>query len=547
MLRKEIVGFDGKTVPLKLRYYQVQGVYHMLTMRRMVLGDGTGLGKSLQTIATLCYIWMKEPNSKAIICAPKSALRQWAAEFDKFATGIKPIVATGTAAQRKAAYEAWANAPTGPDDPKVVLVMNYAILVRDWDAGAERVLLPNGKPDPKAPVIPGLLDGITSKVPNLITIFDESQAFKSMTTKTWQTCRFLSDRSSRVYGLTATLLKNRLEEGFSIYKVVKPDIFTTKTKFMEDFCVTKPLRNNSYVKIIVGYKNLGLFREKIDPFFLGRSKHEVSSELPALTTKEIVCELTPAEDAKYEEALSGVLELGDGTVKDYEENKALVSLIYCQQIVNSLALLKYKDGDEVQASIIDDKSFKLSSLSSKEQALMDLLSEELDGEKVIVYTRFASHVPRLVEILKKNKIKSVAITGKVNDKVRKEAQDAFQDLKSDTRVIFITGAGTEAINLQAASAMVFLDAPWSWGDYVQAIGRLIRIGSPHTGVNVYHLMAERPSKSGKDTKTIDHHTLNLLQAKKDLIDKVIGEAAVGALEFEGKMSMTKDLVKALQG
>jgi hypothetical protein len=44
-LRSEIKGFDGKLAPFKLRYYQVQGVFHFLSVNRMVLGDGTGLGK----------------------------------------------------------------------------------------------------------------------------------------------------------------------------------------------------------------------------------------------------------------------------------------------------------------------------------------------------------------------------------------------------------------------------------------------------------------------------------------------------------------------
>src|SRR6185369_3163758 len=90
---------------------------------------------------------------------------------------------------------------------------------------------------------------------------------------------------------------------------------------------------------------------------------------------------------------------------------------------------------------------------SKEQALLDLLTDELDGEKVIVYTRFEKLVGRLQAILKEEGIKSVRITGKERATTtrdpRRDAQMAFQDPKSDTRVIFITDAGSEAINLQA--------------------------------------------------------------------------------------------------
>jgi SNF2 family DNA or RNA helicase len=305
------------------------------------------------------------------------------------------------------------------------------------------------------------------------------------------------------------------------------------------------------VPIVVGYKNLQHFRDRIDPFFLGRAKHIVSDELPTLITKEVICELSPAEDAKYTEALSGVLELGDGEVKDFEEHKAFVSLIYCQQVCDSISLLRYEGGDEVLTGLYKDEGIKVKDMGSKEQTLLDMLADELDGEKTIIYTRFASLVPRLQAILKAQGIKSVAITGQVKDTeknpARRKAQEAFQDMNSDVKVIFITDAGSEAINLQAASAMVFFDAPWSWGNYVQLLGRPIRIGSPHQHVVVYHLVAERPRDKAKDRKTIDHYTLDMLNKKKDLVDKVLGESAVGALDFEKDGSGTKQLVRKLQG
>jgi SNF2 family DNA or RNA helicase len=384
-------------------------------------------------------------------------------------------------------------------------------------------------------------------MPNIVTIYDEATAFKNSSTKTWQVAAQLSLRSHRCYGLTATLLKNNLMEGFSIYKAIVPDLFGTKTGFIRDYCVTRDLQvSGRRIPLVVGYRNLQTFRNTIDPFFLGRSKHTVSDELPTLITKDMLCELSPAEDAKYTEALTGIIELGDGEVKDYEEHKAFVSLIYCQQAVNSLTMLKFDSGQEFETGLFSDEVLKVDKLGAKEQALFDLINDELSDEKVIVYTRFASLVPRLQHILAEAKIKSVRITGKDNDIARKKAQEAFQNLESDTKVIFITDAGSEAINLQAASAMIFYDAPWSWGNYVQLLGRPIRIGSPHQHIVVYHLIAERPGDTKKARKTIDHHVLEMLDKKKGLIDRVLGEAAVGALDFE-KGSVTKDLVRRLQG
>jgi SNF2 family DNA or RNA helicase len=539
MLRSEIKGLDGKPQPLRLRYYQAQGIYHLLLMKRLVLGDGTGLGKTAQVIGTLCYLWPKEPDNKVVVVTPKSALRQWEGEVHRFATGVKTYVVSGGLEARKKVYEAWAKHPaTAPDKP--VLLVNYHLLVRDWNDGAGV--------DPKTKkATAGYAHDLFAKLRSVVVVYDEATAFKTPSTKTWQVCAQLSRIAHRCYGLTATLLKNNLMEGFSIYKAIVPDLFSTKTAFMNEYCVTRlmPVGGRS-VPLVVGYRNLQHFRDRIDPFFLGRAKHVVSDELPTLITKEIPCELTRAEDAKYSEALTGVFELGDGQVRDYEEHKAFVSLIYCQQVVNSLATLKFEAGAEIETGMFRDEYLKIDKLGSKEQALLDLIVDELDGEKVIVYTRFASLVQRLQHILAEAKIKSARITGKENDKARRASQEAFQNLESDTKVIFITDAGSEAINLQAASAMVFYDAPWSWGNYVQLLGRPIRIGSPHQHIVCYHLVAERPREKKKDRKTIDHHVLALLQSKKHLIDRVLGEAAVGALDF-GKGSSTKDLVRKMQG
>src|SRR5574338_1494952 len=123
MLRTEIVGLDGKPQEFRLRYYQVQGAYHLLKLKRMILGDGTGLGKTVQIIAFLCYLWESDPESKAIVVAPKSALRQWKSELARFATGVKVFVVSGGPAERKAVYDEFLAHPM--TEEKAVLVLNY--------------------------------------------------------------------------------------------------------------------------------------------------------------------------------------------------------------------------------------------------------------------------------------------------------------------------------------------------------------------------------------------------------------------------------------
>jgi SNF2 family DNA or RNA helicase len=491
------------------------------------VANGIVSHNTAQSIAAMCYIWEKDPTYKVIVVCPKSAIRQWASEVDRFAEGVSTFISTGTPKQREQAIRAWSEYK-GPS----VLIMNYHGLVRDWDAGMTKEEVPESAPKGTvARTSLGLLDQVTSNCPKLLTIFDECTAFKTPGTKTAEVCTFLSKKSQRVWGLSATLLKNNLMEGFGIYQVIRPGTFGSKAQFLRDYCIVElqRIKGGGKIPIVKGYHNLGQFRSVIEPFFYGRNKHEVASDLPSLQTKEVICELSKQETAKYAEALTGVLETSSGT-KDYEETKALTALIYLQQICNSIALV--------------DDSYK--ERSAKEIGLLDLLQEELEGEKVIVYTRFEKMVTHLQKLLKSEKIESVRITGKESDKERKKAQDTFQDLNSKVKVIFITDAGSEAINLQAASAFVFFDSPWSWGTYVQLIGRMIRIGSPHQSVYAIHLVTELPGKSSKDKETIDTKVLRALRKKKGLIEQVLGESAVGALRFERGEDMIRDILTSLK-
>jgi hypothetical protein len=539
------------------------------------IGNGVVSHNTIEAIAAISHLLEKNPEAKVIVVTPKSTVHQWAAEIERFTTGIRPIVVETLKSKkkngptplehRKALYRDWAETKD-----KAVLILNYALMIRDWDAEGFVPVKPNGKPDPKQPVVPGVLDQATRDAGDkLITFFDEAQAFSNMRTKTWERARFLSERSDRVYGLTATLLSSKLMEGYCIYKAIKPELFTTKQAFMDNYCnytLESVPGSNRKLPVIHGYRNLDHFRDRIDPFFLGRKKQEVSDELPVLISKNLDCELGEAETKKYVEALSGVLELGDGEIRDFEEHKALVALLYCQQVADSLALLKYEEGDAVGEDFdyesLDYRDVKVGTLGAKEQAIVDLVSGEgeLLGEKVIIYTRFAKFVPRLQKILAKHKVKSVCITGQggLNKKAldeagvtgvkaadaRKKAQEVFQDKGSDVQVMIITNAGGVGINLQMAKAMVFYNLPWTWGDYVQTLGRMVRIGSPHKGVAVYHLFARLPNTEGS-TRTIDHHVYSLLRKKQKLIDQILGEAAAGALDFDKGATGAMDLLRAM--
>lgn len=442
--------------------------------RHCFISNGFVNHNTIETIASLCHLWKRDPDMKAVVLTKKSSVPQWEDEFAKFTEGINVIMAVGNPKQRAKAHDEWENA-TGP----TVLIQGYTSAGNDF--------------------------GRLQHWEGYTLIMDEVTVVKTPTTRVHKVCKHLSSQAGRCWGLTATLIKNNLMEGYGIYRVVVPDLFRmTANAFMQNYCITRMQRvaNGRMVPQIVGYRQSDIekFRDQIDLYYLGRPKHAVATDLPVLTTKNVKVGLTKFQHEKYQEALGGLLELGSG---DERETTQLTALIYCQEIVNHPALIEYPDYT-----------------SEKLDALLDMVTDggDLHDEKVIVFTRFKEMVNTAIPVLEKAGIRCVRVTGDESEQDRREAMNAFQNPDDPVRVIWITMAGGDAINLQAAKAIVFYDTPWSAGDYIQIVGRMIRIGSDHDTCYAIHLVCR---------DTIDERVQQVVRKKMNLIEGVLGARVKG--------------------
>jgi SNF2 family DNA or RNA helicase len=523
---------------VKLRPYQTVGALNMLLLKYFILGDDPGLGKTLQTLVAFAIAKSFNPNLQMIVFTMKSAKKQWAREVTKFTDGISCHVLSNSYrskvqkktltgfASRQAQYEE----QIGTD----IFVCGYYPLMTEPYKLRE------------------------ARGENLMVVFDECQMLKNPKSKTHVGAEAFIERVSMIYGLTATPIKNRLVEFYYIFRIVMPKLMPKITHFKDEFCIQElkfvPQKGGEprMMKEVTGYKNLDHFREVIAPYFFRRSADDVGAELPSIISRRIEFNMTPSQQKLYSEALAGVVyerkvrqrylelkekvegieasgqevptkvqEMFDSLNEKYQDilagdflkkNKNS-ALAFCQLIANGPKWLgPDEEGD-----------------SGKEEAFDDLFEGELSGQKVIVYTRFKSGIHRLEAILAKKGIKSVRVSGDENDKQREKAMEVFQDPDSDVDVIFITDAGSAAINLQISGILMLYDSPWTWGDLVQIIGRARRIGSVHEFVRVYHMVA---------LNTIDQRVLSVLFGKKDLVNQAVGQQAKGILEFEGEEALT---------
>lgn len=477
LMRKTLTLPNGSEVPMVHRYYQVQGILHLCVMDRFLLGDDVGLGKTVEAITALCLQWMSDPDGKAIIFTELSLVAQWASEFHKFChtDQMTILMCKGDPQKRKKIYEQF-KSTKGP----TVLIMTYGTARKDVDT-----LL--------------ALEGFTF-------ICDEATAFKNTRSQTYKTVQHLSKRAKRMWALTATMLKNRLPEGYAIYSVLVPGLFPKSlTAFIQDFCIYRMQSipgSKRQFPIVLGARpdKVSRFRAMVDPYYLGRPASLVAPDLPPLTIQERKVDPTPAQWSKYKETLEGLL-VREKT-GDENEVTPLTAILYCQQIVDHLSLVDC-EGD-----------------SAKFQTLFELIeSGDLEDEKLIIFSRFEKMITLISEEATRRKIDHVRITGvEKKSEDRLKAAEQFRDPDSGKRLCLITNAAEQGINLQAAKAIIFFDTPWSAGTYLQLLGRMIRIGTSQTHVYAIHLLADR---------TVDMRVMQVLRAKYKLLEQVLGRRIKG--------------------
>lgn len=494
------------SIPYK---YQIRGILMMLMRPRMILGDDVGIGKTIQSIISFSVLKSKNPQTKALVLTEKGTLDQWLSEFEWLTKGIKVKIIT---------------ADTHPDPANRIQAFRlgeYDVVISTYSSVY----------DYSQYVLEGLGD-------RWVLYADEPNYFKNLDTMLHrnmygmvngdiegQCYRCERKKNSegkyeivnipipgktcvRAYGLTATIIENRLEEAFGIMRIITPGIFPSKKHFEDNYCVKKKVKRGIWK--IIRYKNLDKFRAAIEPVFYGRLQDdpEVEQELPEVIFKDLHIELPDKQGRKLIEATDRLIQMPDGEIKQVQ---ILPSLILAQQIANDPRLAGFDlEGEKIRV-------------------LIEMLQNSLAGERVFIWSKFRSAIDLIEEsLIKANVERPVRITGSENEAARKEAKRRFMsdDPMDRANILLGTRAAMKGLNLQKGGFLIFFDLPWSYGAYRQIIGRLKRTGSSQKRIAVFHLMArlsQHLQKVSGMVETIDHLTLQTVRKKFELWQAITGD------------------------
>lgn len=440
----------------------------MFVVQRMILGYDVGLGKSAITICAYAALkTSKNPPKQMIVAAPRSAVYQWQGEINKFTDFTSHVIDTQFMPP-DARIEFYQNDWEKYD----VLITTYSILYKDYLH-------------------------FYKHFPSAMVVLDEILVFKNRMSKMYQSIGLeLSEKAQRLYGLSATILKNNLDEPYNIFRLVVPGVFPSVEDFEKDFCRKEMVKRRGQgsakgVPLVVGYKNIPQFFSLIDPYFIGCKKIEVdTANLPPVTVKPIFLKMLPHQRQLYTMALEECLP----GIENENIQMSVVKMLRCQQISNAPRILDYDYN------------------SSKEDWLSDMIKEELEQEdKMIIFSRSSKVVNYLVK--KFHIYKPLYITGEISSAKKREDIKIIFSTSDEHRLIFINTAAREAINLQAANYLTFYDLDWSYGDTAQIIGRMNRLGSTRDLNTVYV-----PVNKG----TIDEYVYQTVLKKENYFTQLLG-------------------------
>lgn len=455
--------------------YQIEGVAFLAGTGRCLLADDMGLGKTLQAIAASTWLMKDNEVNRILIICPASLKHQWAREIERF-TEEETLIIQGNPKARSAQYRR----------KTAFTIVNYELVLRDLSVINEVF-----KPD--------------------LLILDEAQRIKNWRTKIASTIKLIP--TTFAFVLTGTPLENRLEDLYSLMQVVNPHVLGPLWKYLLDFHITDERGK------VLGYRNLGELRKRIQPVMLRRDRRLVREQLPDRIETRLDVPMNIQQREFHDSALSAAGKLAQiakyRPLTPSEQNRLMSALQMARMACNAASLVD----EEITAP-----SPKLEELAS---ILDDLCLQ--NGLKVVVFSQWERMTRMVEERISQMGIGCVRLHGGVPTAKRGDLMNRFRD--DDAVQVFIsTDAGGVGLNLQSGSALINLDIPWNPAVLEQRIARIHRLGQKRS-VQIIKMVAE---------DSYEENVLGLVMNKQNLFDNVIDPEAT-----EDVVGVSKKMLEAL--
>lgn len=412
--------------------YQLQGIARGLQLKRFINGDDMGLGKSLESIATI----NKADAFPCLVICPNVVKINWQREWHKF-TDKKAMVLTDSVRDSWPFF--W---QTGMNQ---VFIVNYESLRKYFVrriTKAEKWTLKD------------------VEFHNTIKLFksviiDESHKVKSTATQQTKFCKGIASGKEYIILLTGTPVVNKPKDLVAQLGIMDRMIDMGGWKgFMLRYC-SGPNQASNLKEL-----NYRLWKH----CFFRREKSKVLTQLPDKVRQIVSCEITNR--------------------KEYMDAE--------RDLIDYLKRYKEADDEKIQKSLKGEVMVRIGILKDitargKLKEVIDFVKDfRENGKKIILFCNLHEIVDRLMIAFPS----AVCVTGRQNMQEKQASVDAFQKNPKTDVIICSIKAASAGITLTAASDVAFIELPWTYADCDQAESRAHRIGQKDS-VNCYYLLGRR--------------------------------------------------------
>jgi superfamily II DNA or RNA helicase len=452
----------GPDLRAQLRPYQQAGVRWLYLLCRLGLGaclaDDMGLGKTMQVLSLLLILKREQADSRpSLLVAPASLLANWAAEAERFAPGLRVLVAhpSVTPAEELCALS---DAQLTQTD---LVITSFGSLLRQ----------------------PGL-----ETIQWRIAIVDEAQAIKNPGAR--QTKQVKKLRAQSRIALTGTPVENRLSDLWSIFDFTHPGLLGSAKEFA------------GLSRRLAKSEHFGPLRTLVRPYILRRLKTDgrVIADLPEKTELKAWCHLSPVQAALYERAVKDLAAALDGADDIERKGIVLSYLMRFKQICNHPSQWL---GDAAWSPEASGKFGRL-------RELVDVIAAK--QEKVLVFTQFRETTEPLAAFLGSLfGREGLILHGGTPVGKRRELVRQFQEDESTPFFVLSLKAGGSGLNLTAASHVIHFDRWWNPAVENQATDRAFRIGQ-RKNVLVHKFVCQG---------TVEDRIDQLIESKQQLVNDML--------------------------
>jgi superfamily II DNA or RNA helicase len=451
-----------------------------------ILADGMGLGKTMQSIATMSILFRAGICLKSVVVCPASLVLNWSDEFEMWlGKDFHIVVAHGTQAATKfQEFECDHRIP--------VLVTSYETLI----SNVRRLNV-------------AALD---------LLVCDEAHKLKNGSTAIARMIRGLCKRRLLI---TGTPVQNNSEEFYELMDLANPMILSTKRSFLKSVGSTgRQSREDGCARAHV--------MDIVSQVVLARKHDAEAHQLPGKQTYNVFVTLSHQQKEHYQRVQhehiqnSKLVSLGkSGTSRSSTRhlNDARATLQKLLHICNRGHHMRPNEREALTQTYQQTENATSGKLYFLETLLLEL-SDARDREKVVIVSNFTTMLDIIGRMCEDKRWHTLRIDGKSSKLERRAAVKSFNDANNQEAFVFLLSskAGGCGLNLIGASRLVMFDPDWNPANDLQAMARTWRKGQ------LRNCVTYRVLSTGTVEETIHQRQLSKTLLAAALVPKANGIA-----------------------